>query len=509
MQRRSDPAHDSEARLRYDRDGLVRSGSPELRRMVTVVDAVVTLSPERCQQLADAFRQVSDSPKGDLEPKWFEVFRYTWPYPQHPPDLYAIDPLSRAVMNHAGLAARERAAHALGPGATGIGLVERAVVGAVLALAADRAAAGGWYSPLPPELVPLLRRPWTEVMGPPEEAATTSAGAAPPGGPPAGAPMVSHPCREADLIRPSFEHWAEAIRPGWDGQRTAPGVIRHRKLWEWLFIIQALDERGMLEPGRRGLGFGVGTEPLVSYFAGRGCDIVATDLDPLEAEAVGWDQTNQYAGTIDGLNPYGLCDSGQFRDRTAFRVVNMNAIPGDLRDFDFNWSSCAFEHLGSIELGVRFITEQMETLRPGGVAVHTTEFNVESDHATVESGGTVIFRRRDIEEMAARLRRAGHHVECDFSAGQSEADRHVDVEPYTTTHLRVSLGGYVTTSFGLIVEKGQRTIRSRLTTARWWVPRLTGPRGPSTSTSKLRRRRSIPASRHRMTNSSPAPTPDS
>jgi hypothetical protein len=470
VQRRSDPDHDAEARRRYDRDGLVRAGGPEVRRMVTVVDQACALSLERCEELAAAFRRVSDSPKGDLEPRWLDVFRYTWPHPQHPPDLYAIDPLSRTVMNYAGLVGRERAANVMGPGAAGVGLVERAAVGAVLALAADRAAAGGWYTPIPAELVPLLRRPWTDVMGAPPEA--TPAAAAPDGRPPG--PMVSHPCREADLALPSFEHWAEAIRPGWDGERTAPGVIRHRKLWEWLFIIQALDERGMLEPGRTGLGFGVGTEPLVSYFAGRGCRVVATDLDPLEAEAVGWDQTNQYAGSIDGLNPYGLCDGAQFRARTSFRVVNMNAIPADLRNFDFNWSSCAFEHLGSIDLGIRFVTEQMETLRPGGVAVHTTEFNIGSNEATVEAGGTVIFRRRDIEEMAARLRRAGHHVECDFSAGESEADRHVDVEPYTTTHLRVSLGGYVTTSFGLIVEKGQRAVRSRLTIARRLVPRLTG-----------------------------------
>src|SRR6185437_3651870 len=98
---------DAEARRRYDRDRLVRTGGPEVRRMVTVVDGASSLSPEQCQGLADAFRHVSDSPKGELEPKWFEAFRYTWPHPQHPPDLYAIDPLSRAVMNFAGLVGRE------------------------------------------------------------------------------------------------------------------------------------------------------------------------------------------------------------------------------------------------------------------------------------------------------------------------------------------------------------------------------------------------------------------
>ena len=52
----------------------------------------------------------------------------------------------------------------------------------------------------------------------------------------------------------------------------------HRKIWEFCFIAQALDERGMLARGRRGLGFAVGTEPLPAMFASRGCAIVATDL---------------------------------------------------------------------------------------------------------------------------------------------------------------------------------------------------------------------------------------
>ena len=42
----------------------------------------------------------------------------------------------------------------------------------------------------------------------------------------------------------------------------------HRKMWEWLFIAEALRERGMLAAGRRGVGFGVGQEPLVSAVCG-------------------------------------------------------------------------------------------------------------------------------------------------------------------------------------------------------------------------------------------------
>src|SRR4051812_38472073 len=41
----------------------------------------------------------------------------------------------------------------------------------------------------------------------------------------------------------------------------------HRKVWEWAFILQALGRRGVLGPGHRALGFGVGREPLVAALA--------------------------------------------------------------------------------------------------------------------------------------------------------------------------------------------------------------------------------------------------
>ena len=96
-----------------------------------------------------------------------------------------------------------------------------------------------------------------------------------------------------------------------------------------------------------------------------------------------------------------------------YRAVDMNAIPDDLRDFDFTWSSCALEHLGSLDAGAAFVLRQMACLRPGGTAVHTTEYVVSSDTDTVEKGGTVLYRRRDIEALAEQLRAAGHEIELD------------------------------------------------------------------------------------------------
>jgi hypothetical protein len=229
----------------------------------------------------------------------------------------------------------------------------------------------------------------------------------------------------------------------------------HRKMWEWLFIAEALHERGMLAPGRRGLGFGVGQEPLAALFAADGAEVVASDQSHDDAVASGWTASEtEWASGLSDLNRHGLCPPDAFDQRVRYRDVDMHAIPTDLRDFDFTWSSCAFEHLGTLEAGADFVVAQMDCLAEGGVAVHTTEYLLSSDRDTVEAGGTVLYRRRDIEALADRLRRAGHSIEVDFTEGTTPEDLHVDAPPYTDVHLRTVLSGYVTTSFALIVTKG-------------------------------------------------------
>jgi hypothetical protein len=274
--------------------------------------------------------------------------------------------------------------------------------------------------------------------------------------------LTSQPCTYASLTSPELQVWADRLRPMWDPKGTDPRpTMIHRKMWEWLYICEALSGAGMLAPGRRGLGFGVGREPLVALFASMGCEIVATDLDPERASAAGWTESGQeYSGGAAGLNEAGLCPNDEFAQRVRYRNVDMNEVPADLVGFDFTWSSCAFEHLGALAAGADFVVRQMDCLVPGGVAVHTTELNVSSDEDTVESGATVLYRRRDIEELVARLRKLGYVIECDLTEGDAPADQHVDVPPFSDTHLRTVLGDYVTTSVGLVIGKPSRRRRN-------------------------------------------------
>lgn len=231
----------------------------------------------------------------------------------------------------------------------------------------------------------------------------------------------------------------------------------HRKLWEFVYIHHHLDRTGMLAEGHRGIGFGVGTEPLPAAFAARGAGVLATDAPPEIGQAAGWAATNQFADGKAALPYQNICDKAAFERLVEFRHVDMTAIPAELADFDFCWSACCLEHLGSLRAGLDFIVNTVEhVLRPGGVAVHTTEFNLSSNDATLEEGGTVIYRRRDIEAVIARLSAGGHAVSVLRVAPDSHPmDGWVDLPPYSQdAHLKLALGQFSCTSVGLVITRG-------------------------------------------------------
>ena len=254
-------------------------------------------------------------------------------------------------------------------------------------------------------------------------------------------------CREQHFHMPLYSYWCKKLleKPKF-----------HRKQWEFVFICQTLYERGFLKSGKSGVGFGVGREPLVAYFASQGAEVLATDLDFSKAEELGWVTTDQHSNNLSALNEDGICDPVEFNRLAKFKNVDMNAIPEDIGKYDFCWSSCAFEHLGSIRRGLDFVKNSARLLKPGGVAVHTTEFNLSSNFKTLDNNPHfVIFRRCDIELLEQELSSEGLIVEAiDYSSGEDQLERYVDMPPYIDEpHLRLQLAGeYTSTSIGIIIH---------------------------------------------------------
>jgi len=264
--------------------------------------------------------------------------------------------------------------------------------------------------------------------------------------PPSLAAPVCQLCTETQVTGRIYHDWCHALG-------LAPNP--HRKTWEFAWIAAVMQAGGILRPGARALGFGVGREPLPAFLAAQGLSVMATDAPPEIGTAQGWDSTNQFAAGLDSLLRPGLVEDALLRERVAFRSVDMNAIPEDLRGFDACWSACALEHLGSVEHGLHFIAESLRTLRPGGLAIHTTEFNLDSDEETIDLPDLCLFRRSDIERVLSHLIAAGHRAwPLNLHPGTGEFDRHIDLPPYALPHLKLQVAQFATTSIGIVVEKG-------------------------------------------------------
>jgi SAM-dependent methyltransferase len=189
---------------------------------------------------------------------------------------------------------------------------------------------------------------------------------------------------------PRLEYW-NAVEWRVYIERLGLDDSYHRRYWEWVQVAYGLDRLGVLNGQARGLGIGVGNEPLIFYLATRAGEIVATDR-----YRNGWARSGQ-------ANPSMLRAPERFTTikfpRERLRVMRMDALRLEFpdRSFDFLWSVGAIEHFGSSipkhayrlacrHLGlekwatrydhagaVKSVKEMARVLKPGGIAALTTE----------------------------------------------------------------------------------------------------------------------------------------
>lgn len=249
-------------------------------------------------------------------------------------------------------------------------------------------------------------------------------------------------CSAEQIFSDSARPWMELL---------AGGVALDRKLWEYAFVLQAVSVYANCSEGSRGLAFGVGREILPAYFASRGAHILATDLVEQEHD---WQSRG-----VEELWRADLLAEADFLERVSFANCDMNAIPGEWTDFDFCWSVGSLEHIGGHQNGLDFIRSSLEALRPGGVAVHTTEFSVDAPDDRFDHPELSIYCREDMEALALTLISEGHHIVLNFNRGSSPKDHYIDLPGedgsfHFGKSILACIGSRVITSIGLIIQKG-------------------------------------------------------
>jgi SAM-dependent methyltransferase len=277
------------------------------------------------------------------------------------------------------------------------------------------------------------------------------------GTPPTFSRLQSQAASAAQCNDPAYLEWLRVLT-GLPESKLAENAY-NRKTWEWAYIAEAVTQAGLMQPGRTALGFGVGTEPMPALFASRGLDVVATDQG---AEGtLEWADSGQLMTGLAGLARPHLLDAETLASRVTVRNVNMNDVPDDLGSFDVIWSSCVIEHLGSPERGLAFVLESSQMLKPGGIAVHTTELELTRRETTADYGNCAVYRLRDLQDFATRLADEGLESTFNFTVPMdTPQDRWIsligvegDAAPPDVAHLRLALADSVTTSFGLLLRR--------------------------------------------------------
>ncbi|MEM1109173.1 MAG: class I SAM-dependent methyltransferase [Planctomycetota bacterium] len=164
----------------------------------------------------------------------------------------------------------------------------------------------------------------------------------------------------------------EVINGGRSGFASAmpPGLAyRHglRKWWEWDAIARSCEALGVLHETCDAVGLGVGAEPLMFYLAQRCRSVVGLDR---YADDSGWREA-RFAGP-DLI--YEVSPVDYPRDRLRVIDADMRRLPLGDESCDLVWSCSSVEHVARPAELLEVFREVHRVLRPGGVAVITTEY---------------------------------------------------------------------------------------------------------------------------------------
>jgi hypothetical protein len=265
-------------------------------------------------------------------------------------------------------------------------------------------------------------------------------------GPPRFDRIESQTCSAAQIMDPAYASWTTLL-----GEHPR----FHRKQWEHVTILEAARQAGVLTPGRSAVGFGVGTEQIPAVLASLGLRVLATDQ--AASTAGDWARRHEHATGLESLMQPGILHPSELRERVAFRTVDMNHLPSDLGDHDLVWSACAIEHLGSPEAGLEFVRRSLRLLRPGGLAVHTTEFDVTPGDVAVDYGNCALYRPLDLERLQQEVVEDGFVMGLNpYVALEHPADRTIAPplsEGAETYHLKLALHASITTSVALVIHR--------------------------------------------------------
>jgi hypothetical protein len=257
-------------------------------------------------------------------------------------------------------------------------------------------------------------------------------------------PLTPGILKQTDVLSSDFWYWMTQLK-------EQPSL--QNKQWQYFMVLQSAYALLDPSPAKRAIGFGVGREPLPALLASWGWSVVASDYFDGD-HAVDWSRTDQMVSARDDLNDRAICPPREFDRLCSLENIDMNTIPPQYDGgFDLVWSLCALGHIGGYWAGLDFVRSSLRLLRPGGIAVHTTEMDLSSDLVTLDTPGLSLYRRRDLEQFLEDVRNEGYVVRLhDFNMGPGILENYVDAPPFGPIHLTLDVLGHQVAAVSLVIQ---------------------------------------------------------
>ena len=203
-------------------------------------------------------------------------------------------------------------------------------------------------------------------------------------------------CQVADLENEEWRNVLKEIKCKIDKSNF------HRKIWEYVQIIYCLKKLKFLTPQSICLAIGAGREPILYYLTYKVKKVYGIDL--YEGVFFGGEDESDIPTSVGKYAPFPYVED-------KLILTRMDALDLKFPDnyFDFVFSASSIEHFGNKRRILRAIKEMYRVLKPGGVAVITTELKLNRFATTLP--GVRLFR---LEEFLKIGEKTGFIIQNNF-----------------------------------------------------------------------------------------------
>lgn len=220
--------------------------------------------------------------------------------------------------------------------------------------------------------------------------------------------------------------------------------FRHRKLWEFTKLVQALQALDLCTPNSIGLSVAAGHERVLYYLARYVRQIIATDVYG-DSDFSQHEANSQVLTSGDRYAPYDY-------PRERLQFLYMNALKLDFPEglFDFAFCLSSIEHFGGVRNAAQAIREMGRVVKPGGLVFVTTDCTL-NGYVTNE-----VFSRKQIQTLVAENSdlRLLAPISWEVSDGSLQHVLNMRRDDLAVSpHLNLRLFASVFTSISLVLQK--------------------------------------------------------